>query len=150
MKMAKKNGSETELVKSGLEAFTDLVPTADSFITPVTADLLQGIAIERLVKLEPGQAVVGKYLGLGAHVEINDAVTGEVRDLPTHRIEVRPNVVVRLIESYQLKMELPRLIDKRVRVILLGKQETRGGRRVNDFIVAPELNQGPIDVEPAA
>lgn len=128
--------------RNGLDAAVEtalatVAPDPASLVQSVTPELLEGVRVERIVTLEAGQAVCGIYLGEGAHVEVNDPVTGEVRDLATHRIEVRPNIVARLIESHQLKRELPQHLNKEVRVIKLGLVDTRGGRRVNDFIVAP-------------
>lgn len=140
--MASKNGNGGKLEKiDGVTDIVPIVPEVADLVEKVTSESLVGIQIDRIVNLEAGQMVRGKYLGTGPEVEVHDVVTGEVRNLVTHRIEVRPNIVVRLIESFQLKRELPPLLNKRVRVIKVGQVDTRRGTRVNDWVVAPELNQ---------
>lgn len=125
------------------KASADLVSLDDisaeamtAFVTPITKEDIAKTAIERLVTLDAGQKVVGTYLGLGPTVELTDTMTGEVRDVATHRIQVAPNVTIRLIESYQLKRELPQHKDKKVVVMKLGQVNTRMGKRVNDWVVS--------------
>lgn len=139
--MSKKNGKKTEALATtavGAELVTGLAPDPATLVETITPDALRGVTIERVVTLDPGQMVRGKYLGMGAILEVHDPVTGEVRELATHRIEVRDGVVARIIESHQIARELPQYMGKRVRVMKLGQVSTRKGRRVNDFIIAPE------------
>lgn len=141
-----KNGKKKESGESkaltttavGAELVTGLAPDPSTLVEDITPASLVGVNIERVVTLDAGKMVRGLYLGTGPVVELTDPVTGEVRELQTHRIEVKPGVVARLIESHQLARELPPLKGQRVRVMKLGQVSTRKGRRVNDFIVAPE------------
>lgn len=141
-KQKEKNGDNGKALATrtevGAELVQGLAPDPATLVEDITPASLVGVNIERVVTLDPGKMVRGLYLGLGPKVELTDPVTGEVRELDTHRIEVKPGVVARLIESHQLARELPPLQGKRVRVMKLGQVSTRKGRRVNDFIVAPE------------
>lgn len=139
--MAKNQGKSengiTDVVPVGTSAVA--APDYQQFVETVTADWLEGIKIERIVTLDNGQGVRGEFLGVGPTVEVSDPVTGEVRDLPTWRIEVKKDIVIRLLDSSQLGREFKTMtVGTRVRVIKLGQVDTRKGRRVNDFIVAPE------------
>jgi hypothetical protein len=131
--MAKKNESGvTDIATSPVSA-----PDLQQFVEQVDASWLEGIKIERIVTLETGQGVRGLYQGIGPTVEVSDPVTGEVRELPTHRVEVKKDITIRLLESSQLKRELAVIpIGTNVRIIKLGQVETRKSRRVNDYIVA--------------
>ena len=136
--MAKKNGNADD---STALATVD-APDYQQYVEQVDNSWLEGIKIERIVTLEAGQGVRGMYLGIGPTVEVTDPVTGEVRDLPTRRIEVKKDIVVRLLDTSQLKRELDATpVGTRLRIIKLGQVDTRKGRRVNDFIVAPETTQ---------
>jgi hypothetical protein len=136
--MAKKNGSELTTPNTITDIAPVTAPNYQQFVETVDESWLEGIKIERIVTLDAGQGVRGAYLGIGPTVEVSDPVTGEVRDLPTHRVAVRDNVVVRLLESSQLKRELAVIKPgTQVRIIKLGQVDTRKGRRVNDYIVAP-------------
>ena len=140
-KSKKTNGTTTALVENtavGAELVRSIAPDPTSLIETVTAESLKGIDLERVVSLDAGQMLRGIYLGTGPNVELTDTVTGEVRELATHRIEVRPGMIARVIESYQLARELPPLKGQRVRVIRLNQVSTRKGRRVNEWVVAPE------------
>ena len=123
----------------GAKLVGSIAPDPSSLVEQVTPESLRGINIERVVTLDPGTLIRGKYLGPGAALEVTDPVTGEARDVGTHRFEVRDGVVARVMDSHQLGRELPQYTGKRVRVIKLGLVDTRKGRRVNDFIVAPEV-----------
>lgn len=116
-----------------------MVPDSQSFVEKVDPSWLEGIKIERIATLEPGDGIRGIFQGPGPTVEVSDPVTGETRDLGTWRIEVKPDVVCRLLTSSQLEREFRAIaVGRRVRVIKLGQVATRKGRRVNDFVVGVE------------
>lgn len=137
-KLATDDASTSLTTTAEVVDMSKIAPDPMTFIEDITTKSLEGISIERVVTLDPGKMIRGKYLGMGAVMEVSDPVTGEVRELGTHRIEVRDGLVARLMSSHQLDRELPPLMHKRVRVMKLGQVSTRKGRRVNDFIVAPE------------
>ena len=141
---SKKDGNKgSELTDAGITEIVPVkAPELQGFVENIDATWLEGIKIARIVKLDDGQGVRGIYMGLGANVEVHDPTTGEVRDVPTHLVEVRPDVMVRLIESSQLKRELAIVPPgTRVRIMKIGQVDTRRGRRVNDYIVAVEPAQ---------
>lgn len=117
-----------------------VVPDVTGFMTELRPEDLLGIQIEKIVTFKANQVIRGIYLGMGPVVESTDPVTGEVKELGTHRVQVSKDIIIRLISTYQLARELPQHVGKRVRIIKLGQVE-RGTKRVNDYIVAPELNQ---------
>lgn len=138
----KKNGkNETALAQTdaiGAELVTGIAPDPSTLVEDITPQSLKGMTIERVVTIDPGKMITGTYLGKGPLIEIADPVTGEVRELATHRFEIRPGVVGRVIESHQLARELTEdKVGEKLRVMKLGQVSTRKGRRVNDWVVGP-------------
>lgn len=124
---------------------TDLQTMSDSpslevgrFVEAVTPESLRGVNIERVVSLEAGQMIRGEYMGPGPEIETTDPVTGEVRNLGTHRFKVADGVALRVISSHQLSRELPQHVGKRVRLMKVGQVQTRKGFRVTDWVIGVE------------
>jgi hypothetical protein len=131
------NKASREAIKEMTVA--ESLPAPASLVERYDQSWLEGIDIERIVSLEEGDGVRGIFRGSGPEIEITDTVTGEVKALGTWRIEVRPGIVVRLLDSAKLKREFPTIpVGRKVRVMRLGQINTRAGRRVTDYIVAPE------------
>lgn len=83
---------------------------------------------------EPGQWIDGILEGPGAPVELTDPA-GDSKALGTFVFCGDAGLRLALMSSYQLDHELPGLVGKRVRVTLLGQQDTRKGQRVKDFLI---------------
>ncbi len=114
---------------SGVETFT-----ADSF-EQVMEEYQFGA---KVVTLEQGQGFRNVlYIGPGSPVETTDVETGEPKALPTHEFELPDGVRVKLIESHQMRVELPPLIGQRIVLIRGGAQDTKKGRRVTEYLIGP-------------
>jgi len=126
----------------------EVVSSGDDFIEVLSPEFLEGVQLERVVKLEDGQGLRGKFLGAGAFIQTTDMTTGEVKDLPTWRIEVRPNQVARLIGTYQLNQAFSIMPPSTlVRVARIGLVETKNKRRVTDYVVAVEKPAATLQLE---
>lgn len=133
---AKSNGA---LVSTTVDAelMAGIIDPAQ-LVEPITKAALEGVNIERILSLDAGQMIRGTYLGKGPKAEVTDPVTGEVREIDTHRIEARPGIVARIFDSHQLARELEGKNGERLRIMKLGQVSTKKGRRVNDYIIAVE------------
>jgi len=134
------SANRSALVKMHEASSVELVETMD-------ASWMEGVQVERVVILEDGKGIKGKFLGEGPPCEVADPVTGDMRPLKTWRIEIKPNIVARLLGSARLNSEFscpsemeehPRL-GQRVRVGRIGKVESKRGRQVTDYFVAWEM-----------
>lgn len=142
--MAKKTKSETTTTDIATTTTAEHAELMAGIVDPaqlverITKSALEGVNIERIVSLDAGQMLRGIYRGKGPMAEVTDPVTGEIREIETHRIEAKPGVVARLFNSHQLARELEGLDGKRLRIMKLGQVQTKKGRRVNDYIIAVE------------
>ena len=138
----KTNGSTTTTTALATTATdTDImagIVDPAQLVERITKSALAGVNIERIVSLDAGMMIRGKYLGLGPKAEVTDPVTGEVREIDTHRIEAKPGIVARLFDSHQLARELAGKEGEHLRIMKLGQVTTKKNRRVNDYIVAVE------------
>ncbi len=136
--MARKNGSEELAV----------IPQANglglSQVNPT--DAMRDAEVGRtkmrpkVVSLkEPGVRITGLLVGKGADVEIEDAA-GDSRALGTWVFDCGNGFHFAVMTSYQLDHELPELVGKKVRVTLLGQEDTGKGRRVKNFLIEEFLD----------
>ena len=136
--MSKEKLSKAIARVQGAQGLQEVI-SEDSFIEVLSPEFLENVTLERIVKLEDGQGLRGMFLGAGAFIETTSLETGEVVNLPTWRIEVRPSQVARLIGTYQLNQAFSIMPPSTmVRVARLGMVETKNKRRVTDYVVAVE------------
>ena len=95
----------------------------------------------KVVTLEPGQGIEGLYIGVGSPVEARDTETGEMKALPTHEFELDDGVKIKLIESHQMRSELPVFQGMQVIVIRGHETKTKGGRRVTEYLIGRRRTQ---------
>lgn len=91
----------------------------------------------KVVTLEAGQGIRGLYVGPGTPVEARDPENGDMRPLATHEFELDEGVRIKLIESHQMKAELPPLIGKQCIVIRGGETKSKAGRKVTEYLIGP-------------
>jgi hypothetical protein len=118
----------------------------DTLAIPVgfipTAETLKGYQLEHVLSVKEGHAIKGVYLGIGPSIDMTDDTTGEVRAVKTHRLQIGPNMIARLIGSVGLDSKmLDDYIGKEIMVLRGPKVDTRKGRRVNQYIVGPAIER---------
>lgn len=113
---------------SGVETFTE------SDFEQVMTDYQFGA---KVVTLEAAQGIRGLYVGPGTPVEARDPETGDMRPLATHEFELDDGTRIKLIESHQMKAELPSLVGKQCIVIRGGETKSKAGRKVTEYLIGP-------------
>jgi hypothetical protein len=86
-----------------------------------------------ILKLEDGQGIVGKYIGAGPKIEMQDTA-GDEKVVATHVVQSDDGKSrVAIVSSHQLDKELPELVGKRVAIMKLGTEKTAKGRQVTKY-----------------
>lgn len=140
--MAKKNS--TDLTTADGTSIDLATPdTLGMMVRPVDKSFFsdavkEGFSIERVVTLGEGMMLEGIFLGAGGTIDVNDPTTKTKRPLGTWRIKsFDGNMVAVLLTNAQLQTNFEKAIPGTpVKVVKLGKIQTRNGMTANDHIVA--------------
>lgn len=128
--MAKGNGS-TAIVKS---------VNVEDHLMDASPNVPEGFECQIVRNIPEGKAVKGEYLGPGAKIEMIDAGTGEVKDVPSVRLRLTGGLTLDIPESAQLSRLRNVAVGKLVCIARLGQVQTRGGRRCNEFKIDVETD----------
>lgn len=145
--MAKNTENSAPLAAVPTPAETAMAPIDYSgWIGQVDKSAFEGIVIERVHSLQPGQVVNGELLGRGQTIETIDDKTGEVHEINTHRVQVTPQLTVALLETYGLRALRALPIGTPIRLIHNGFVR-KGAKQIADVIVATR-GAAPKDAQP--
>jgi hypothetical protein len=86
---------------------------------------------------EPGDGILGEFLGEGSSVETTDPATGEIRLLRTWAFKLDSGVTIAVIGSHQLNVDLPTYKPgTRLHVVKMPQEKSRKGLPVNRFFIS--------------
>lgn len=112
---------------------------SDPYLEELSPEFLEGVSIERIVKLADGTGIRGTFRGRGGDIEMVAKGDAPPQIVATWRIEMIDGNVARLMDAHQLSQAFTSMsVGTKVRIAKIGTVETRAGRRCADYIIAVE------------
>ena len=95
-----------------------------------------GEVAPRLLILRPGDEITVDVVALGPNIDINDRVTGEVKDVQTWHVRNRdPKADFHLRSTHQLSL-LSGYVGHYVTILCVESRDIDGDRRVYEFVIS--------------